>query len=98
MNTTTTFVIIILGTIIAIPITLVLVNQIGNFLSPAKKPYLYLIFAALPGWELWKFICGGDNFFQIPFFYFWIIYLMAIIILFFFELHTGTKNKKDEGL
>lgn len=97
MNTSTTIIIIIFGMIIAIPITRVLVNQIGNFISSKKKPYLYLVFAILPLWELWKFFNSAENFFCIPFFYFWIIYLTAILILFFLELRNGNKTENLKG-
>ncbi len=97
MNSSTIIIIIVLGTIIAIPITRVVVNQIGKFLSPSKKPYLYLLFTILPAWEMWRLFSSGMDVIRVPFFYFWLIYLIAIGILFFYELQSSSKTDKDKG-
>lgn len=94
MNSSTIIIIIVLGTIIAVPVTRVVVNQIGKFLSASKKPYLYLLFAILPVWEMWGLFSSGMDVIRVPFFYFWLIYLIAIVILFFMNYNRVRRLTK----
>ncbi len=89
MHNISPYVIIILSLIIAIPVSRVLVNQIGRFVSDRARPFFYLLIAAIPVYEIIRLASTLSGFYKIPYFYFWILFLTGLIILFFIELKNG---------
>ena len=89
MNSVQTILITILSLIIAIPISRLLVNQLGKVIAAKIKPYLYLIIAIMPMYEMIRLILNFPKFYQISFFYFWVIFLVGLLIIFLIELITG---------
>jgi len=92
MTGKSSIILVVLSMVISIPITWLLVNQLGKLVAPFKKAYLYLFLLVLPAWELQKFLFGDQNVFQETFFYFWILYAIAMVILFLIELHKASNR------
>ncbi|MFZ5516554.1 MAG: hypothetical protein ACOY90_07930 [Candidatus Zhuqueibacterota bacterium] len=97
MTTKSSIILIVSGMVISIPITWLLVNQVGKLVAPFKKAYLYLILLVLPAWESRKFLVGSRQAFEETFFYFWILYTIAMLILFVFEYQRASKKTDGKG-
>ena len=86
MNSISNYLVIIICLVIAIPITKLLINQLGKLFSFKYKANIYLFVTIIPVYKLYQLIKSIDNFYQMPFTYFWIIFLISILIMYYIEL------------
>lgn len=80
-----TMLIIFFALAIVIPISRILVNQLGKLFSTRFIPYFYLIIAIIPIYEIIHLSIFSEAVFRLPYFYFWIIFLITLIIFFIVE-------------